>query len=808
MRISTKLSVALATVGVLALAACSGSSSSSNGNRTKNAALVQPEKMLGSDETIVDISGISGNVRGVATDGEKVFVRTSDDPNGVIYETGFDGQNTVRHEVSNAPGDVDGAQANLALSHGCIWTSSHGGDLYCTSTSDWTATKVEVPSDKPLPSGAFWMHSNLTDFPDGRIARISYPVNAATAVESTLRVYNVSGSGASATVTWDQDYILTDTEGWPNDDHGIATDGQYLYRINYNQGYKVWDLSAGSTVPVLFNGSGSGECGDSGTFCPINPSGISNATYIAHDHVNARYVVGDFDAQRFYYSKAGTPTSIPSTSVETTESSVVSSTTEPAKVTSHSIDESDTMLVEGDETYDPANNRTFRAPAGKKFGTVLWASYGTPTVEDKVLTLGWCHSDTSVSVVEEVAAGQTSFTLPAGNTNFGDPCWGTYKRVKALITLVDDENYVADAMQTGVAIDAPNTAYFETPEHYGIDVVAPEGKMFGKVLFASYGIQKLEGNMVSIGWCHSKTSVEIVEAAIANKTSGTIPASNGNYGDPCYGTYKHVQVVMSLIDDPDYVKGSAQSAPVDPAVIAAPTNVVAVAGNGSASISWDAPEAGNTEVTSYLVQVSTDGFANAITFRTETTEVLALGLANGQENEIRVAAENRTAEVISEWSTVAKTTPTAPAVTTTSTVPAEVKVSNASIKTDEKTVTIATDATFINCDKACFDEIAKDLGALDAPLYVSIDGGERTLLDGAQFSKIAVGKDAKKLTFMTLVDSAIQQKSFDVNRSGKSAEATTSSSGGGSSSNNLWWLLILVAAMLGGGGYAYNRKKK
>ena len=303
----------------------------------------------------------------------------------------------------------------------------------------------------------------------------------------------------------------------------------------------------------------------------------------------------------------------------TTVAEEVTTTTEPtANVASYSIEESDTMLVEGDETYDVSNNKTFRAPAGKKFGKVLWASYGTPTVENKVLTLSGCNSDTSLSVVEAAANGNTSFVLPAGNGDYGDPCYGTYKRVKALITLVDDESYVSNPMETGVAIDAPNTSYFETAEHYAKAVTAPEGKLFGEVLFASYGIQNLDGNMVSIGWCHSKTSVELVKAALENKASGTIPASNGNYGDPCWGTYKYVKVVMSLIDDPDYVKATATTVAVEPASIATPSNVVAVAGNGSVSITWDASAAGNTEVTGYLVQASTDGFVNSTTIKVTT----------------------------------------------------------------------------------------------------------------------------------------------------------------------------------------------
>ena len=88
------------------------------------------------------------------------------------------------------------------------------------------------------------------------------------------------------------------------------------------------------------------------------------------------------------------------------------------------------------------------------------------------------------------------------------------------------------------------------------------------------------------------------------------------------------------------------------------------------------------------------------------------------------------------------------------------------------------------------------LGALDFGI----------IIDGADFSKIAVGADAKKLTFMTVVEDVLQQTTLDVNRSGEAPAAPTSG-GSSNSSNNLWWLLLLIAAMLGGGGYAYSRKK-
>jgi hypothetical protein len=203
------------------------------------------------------------------------------------------------------------------------------------------------------------MHSNITDFPDGRIGRISNPTNVGGTWQSTLRVYKVTGTGSAATLSWDRDWVLTDTQaGWPSDDHGIATDGKYLYRIRYAMGYKVWDLSAGSTVPVKFNGDGQGACAESGTLCPINPPGFYNATYIAHDHVNSRYLVGDFDAQQYYYTAQGViPKAVVTTTTtvaEETSTTVEATTTTEASGSQQAVATTTTTTVELPSTTIPA----------------------------------------------------------------------------------------------------------------------------------------------------------------------------------------------------------------------------------------------------------------------------------------------------------------------------------------------------------------------------------------------------------------------------------------------------------------------
>ncbi|WP_276132622.1 LamG-like jellyroll fold domain-containing protein [Polluticoccus soli] len=69
------------------------------------------------------------------------------------------------------------------------------------------------------------------------------------------------------------------------------------------------------------------------------------------------------------------------------------------------------------------------APAGATISAVNFASYGTPNGSCGNFTTSGCHSSSSMSVVSSLAIGQNSVTIPASNTLFGDPCFGTGKRL-------------------------------------------------------------------------------------------------------------------------------------------------------------------------------------------------------------------------------------------------------------------------------------------------------------------------------------------------------------------------------------------
>jgi gliding motility-associated-like protein len=77
---------------------------------------------------------------------------------------------------------------------------------------------------------------------------------------------------------------------------------------------------------------------------------------------------------------------------------------------------------------------TLTAPAGTYFTGVQFASYGNPTGTLGSYTLGTCNSSSSLSVVQNLAVGQTTVTIPANNATFGDPCGGVGKSLAVVLT--------------------------------------------------------------------------------------------------------------------------------------------------------------------------------------------------------------------------------------------------------------------------------------------------------------------------------------------------------------------------------------
>lgn len=273
-------------------------------------------------------------IRGITSDGTFIYYRPSVNF-GYICKTRSDGVLVSVHSVSGLSA-VGETQLALVYGNGCLFlrknTSSTLNSIWCISISAWTLTSISLPAGYDMPQGGAWLNGNFIQFPDGRIGSVGTTAGGASSCPlnmycKTLRLYNVSGTGSSVTTTFSTDFILADIHNnWPDDDHGIATDGTYLYQVRYSRGYKVWALQTTGPSYLVFNGDADGatsttpSCGATtgvtGTFCSINypvtgaingPT-LANATYFGRSHGLERYLIGDYDgSSRFWLSNAASP---------------------------------------------------------------------------------------------------------------------------------------------------------------------------------------------------------------------------------------------------------------------------------------------------------------------------------------------------------------------------------------------------------------------------------------------------------------------------------------------------------------------
>ena len=304
----------------------------------------------GTTSTILNTNGLSATefakcasstgIRGITSDGTHVYFRPSNNAT-IICKTTLSGvfvsANTVINSGQTKTFEMYSSESRaLTFANGCILFRGGfngdidkgylaGSDFMCVDTSNWTMYGPFTPTGQSVPAGGFWLTSNIMNFPDGRVGAVSAPnagVGTGPACPITspatyckyLRLYNVSRTGNSLTFTFDRDITLADSvSGWPNDDHGMATDGTYLYQIMFNSGYKVWQLSNTAASTIVFNGSGSGGCGaatgTSGGLCDINTSVgwttlSPNATFFGRSHATNQYIMGDYSGNNRFWTSA------------------------------------------------------------------------------------------------------------------------------------------------------------------------------------------------------------------------------------------------------------------------------------------------------------------------------------------------------------------------------------------------------------------------------------------------------------------------------------------------------------------------
>ena len=381
------------------------------------------------------------NVRGITSDGTYIYFR----PNlhlAYICKVNLSGQVVSVSPSITALGNLAADSLALTYSRGCIFIRDTGltgnTNIYCIDVSDWSITLRTLPNN--FYAGSTWLYGNLIDFPDGRVGAVSGPGTTTVSPGTVtcpvgfsckvLRLFKPIGSGKTVTFEFSEDIVLADTvSGWPDDEHGIATDGTYLYEIRHANGYKVWALRSGAPSYLVFNGDGTGTCGAStgvsGTKCTItNPTngtasgGMTNATYIGRIHGSGIYLIGDYDGKRFYKSPAGFPPAGPGSLIASFNSltlagnATTASFRTPVVVTVNLNVESKVTFKAGNTVLSGCKNKTANGSGSSFSATCTWkpSVRGNTTINVVATPTGVGAFGSSTSTPLNIFVGKRSGT--------------------------------------------------------------------------------------------------------------------------------------------------------------------------------------------------------------------------------------------------------------------------------------------------------------------------------------------------------------------------------------------------------------
>jgi hypothetical protein len=394
----------------------------------------------------ITISNLSG-LRGISNDGTTMYLLNGSgnittfpmsaitgSPGSSINVTGT--LHSVGWGSGGAPGFGSPDGRSMAYSHGCLFLSN-SGSLDCVDISDWSVTAITVPSDEPLPDGHGWASETLIDFADGRVGKVSAYASTSTPASgysSYIRMYTVSGTGKAATIAWSHDYYMFDTEDWNTDDHGIATDGTYLYRIEFSGSH----LSDGDfkSWPLQDSGAPSQEYVGSYT------EPFANMTYLAHDHTGNRYMTGNYAGNQIYITSASDPGPGPGNPL-TPAFSTATSTSGGYTVQVTNYDNSFTWgasATHGSASIDGSGLVTVTGLSGSQTATttVTTQKSGVPDGSASVATSSL--SDTTPPVISVIASStaDTSATIT----------WTTDESASTKVSYSADTSYASSTSET------------------------------------------------------------------------------------------------------------------------------------------------------------------------------------------------------------------------------------------------------------------------------------------------------------------------------------------------------------------------
>lgn len=256
---------------------------------------------------------------------------------------------------------------------------------------------------------------------------------------------------------------------------------------------------------------------------------------------------------------------------------------------------------------------TLRAPRGRKMGPVEFAAYGkVTTVDGAYMESPTCNDNNAQSFGAKAFTGKTSGVVNVTDAELGgvSPCDGwTVPKGGKVVDYPDNPKtgaaFVVKLLKAPETESSTGVVNVQIPEHAEHVVFAPEGSVFTKVLFASYGTPTGNDGTYKKSGCHSSKSESVISSLALNKNRVMLTAENGIYGDPCYGTYKRIyaslqyegaSVSTTTTEAPAEVTTTTE-APAEATTTTAAENTITSSSVASGSTSTTAPAAVSVETT-------------------------------------------------------------------------------------------------------------------------------------------------------------------------------------------------------------------
>eukprot|EP00058_Branchiostoma_floridae_P026175 XP_002611665.1 hypothetical protein BRAFLDRAFT_117103 [Branchiostoma floridae] len=168
-----------------------------------------------------------------------------------------------------------------------------------------------------------------------------------------------------------------------------------------------------------------------------------------------------------------------------------------------------------------------------------------------------CRSTTSLTVVQDRCNGQQSCSVTASNSEFGDPCVGTFKYLEIEYECTFTEKIIILCIfyRMGDGVLRRPTHCKPTIGTAGRTLagpMCPDGQQI-RVVSASYGRtdETVCGGPVHTTRCSSRTSLTVMKKVCDNRQSCVVSAENSVFGDPCVGTFKYLEVAYACNPAPE-----------------------------------------------------------------------------------------------------------------------------------------------------------------------------------------------------------------------------------------------------------------